>query len=514
MPPGDTTITTIVRGGEGAGGWQTLVAAPGEQRGDSVPRGDVLACLWHLSDLHICDCESPARLEYLDRYSDPDSPYRDILGDIGTYRPQESLTVHVATTMVATVNAMSIGPAAGAKVDVVVITGDLTDNAQLNELHWYQQILAGETVSPRSGSEAHSSWVGGSDLARWDERYWHPDGAPHGIAHDRPTRIYGYPTIPGLTQACRADVRSPGLTLPWLSVFGNHDGLLQGTVPISDAVRGLALGDERIIGLPIGVSPLRTAEAIPPVGPARYIHEESSPRVFVPRDQGRDLLSATDFPRLTRDDEGPNYFASDVGDLRVIALDTINPHGGWQGSIDEEQLAWLHAELTATTGRYILITSHHPSPTMINDFAPSGSRRVLGEELVSVLVSHPGVIAWIAGHVHFHAAAWRPGQGGSGFWEITTASLIDWPQQGRILEFVRTRERVTPEIAIISTVIDHGGPVSWSPSALSDAANLASISRSLAANDYRLRGGSVRGLNLESDPEVRNVVWRVPDPYA
>ena len=40
--------------------------------------------MWHLSDLHLCDSESTARLEYLDRYSDPDSPYRETLGDIGT----------------------------------------------------------------------------------------------------------------------------------------------------------------------------------------------------------------------------------------------------------------------------------------------------------------------------------------------------------------------------------------------------------------------------------------------
>ncbi|MDI1290982.1 MAG: hypothetical protein PSX37_13655, partial [bacterium] len=342
-PPGDTTIATIARGTEQDGGWRPLVSAPGEARRDAVPTGEVLACVWHLSDLHICDCESPARLEYLDRYSDPDSPYRDLLGDIGTYRPQESLTVQVATTMVATVNSMPFGPATGAPVDTVVVTGDLTDNAQLNELDWYQQILDGGTVSPRSGSEARSSWVGGTDLAVWDERYWHPDGAPHGLAPDRPTRIYGYPTIPGLTQACRADVHSPGLQLPWLSVFGNHDGLLQGTVPVSERVRGLALGDERIIGLPTGVSPLRTAEAIPAVGPARYVHNGSSPRIAVPHDERRDFVSAGAFARMTRTEEGPNYFAKDVGSLRVIALDTINPHGGWQGSIDEAQLAWLLA---------------------------------------------------------------------------------------------------------------------------------------------------------------------------
>ena len=94
---GDTTRATINRGEAGPGGWRELRSEAGEERLQEVAAGEVLACLWHLSDLHVCDAESPARAEYLDRYSDPDSPYREELGDIGTYRPQEALTVQVAT---------------------------------------------------------------------------------------------------------------------------------------------------------------------------------------------------------------------------------------------------------------------------------------------------------------------------------------------------------------------------------------------------------------------------------
>ena len=170
------------------------------------PSGEVLACLWHLSDLHLCDAESTARLEYLDRYSDPDSAYRDELGDIGTYRPQEAFTVQVATTMVRTVNGWTSAPTTGAPIDAVLLTGDLTDNAQRNELAWYQGVVEGGAISPRSGDPSRSSWVGATDPATWDERYWHPDGPPAGAEPDRPTRIFGYPTIPGLVEAARRDV--------------------------------------------------------------------------------------------------------------------------------------------------------------------------------------------------------------------------------------------------------------------------------------------------------------------
>ena len=138
---------------------------------------------------------------------------------------------------------------------------------------------------------------------------------------------------------------------------------------------------------------------------------------------------------------------------------------------------------------------------------------MLGDEVVDLLLGSGTVIAWIAGHVHFHAAG-RHGDDERGFWEVTTSSLIDWPQQARILEFVRVTDAGRPQIAIVSTVVDHEAPAQWSADALDDPAALASVSRALSANDYRLRESSLRGLNLDSTPEVRNVVWRCPDPLA
>jgi metallophosphoesterase (TIGR03767 family) len=509
--PGDTTHATIHRGDADAAGWRDLRSAAGEERPQNAPRGEVLACLWHLSDLHVCDSESPGRIEYLDRFSDPDSPYRETLGDIGTYRPQEAFTVQVATTMVRTVNEWTLGPTTGAPIDTVLLTGDLTDNAQRNELAWYQGIVEGGVVSPRSGSVDRSSWVGATDEATWDERYWHPDGPPPGMEPDLPTRVYGYPTITGLVNAARGDVESPGLALPWISVHGNHDGLLQGTVAPDDDLRALAVGSVRITGLPEGADPLITASAIAEIGPARYVHDATSPRREVAMDSGRDFLGPDEFEQTTRG-AGPKYFATDVGRLRLVVLDTVNPHGGWQGSLGETQFAWLCDQLDSTSDRHVVVASHHPSFTLTNDFAPAGAEgRVLGSEVVVTLLEHPSVVAWIAGHVHFHFSM-RHGDDASGFWEITTSSLIDWPQQARVLEFVQVSDGAGPEIAIISTVVDHGAPVEWSADALDDPANLAAVSRALSANDYRLRSSSLRGLMLDSAPEVRNVVWRVPDP--
>jgi len=512
--PGLTTQSTIHRGPERSGGWHDLEATSGEPYQHHLPAGEVLACLWHLSDVHLCDSESTARIEYLDRYSDPDSPYRDELGDIGTYRPQEGLTVQVAVTMVETVNALRTAPVSGAPIDAVLLTGDLTDNAQRNELAWYQKVVTGGVVSPRSGDDARSSWVGATDPESWDERYWHPDGPPSGVEPDRPTRLFGYPTVPGLVDAMRSDVESPGLALPWISVYGNHDGLLQGTVSPDEALSALAVGDARITGLPAGADPMITTEAIAESGPARYVHDETSPRVQVTPDPERDFTTPSEFAQTTRAtaDDDLTYFVTDVGALRVISLDTINPHGGWQGSLGLTQFEWLVDQLDRVRDRYVVIASHHPSPTLTNDYSPEGAQpRVLGPDVVELLLASPQVIAWIAGHVHFHAAM-RHDNGQRAFIEITSASLIDWPQQGRILEFLRLPG--TGEVAIVSTVVDHCAPPEWDASALDDHVNLASVSRALSANDYRLRENSLRGLTLDSSPDVRNVVWHVPDPFT
>ena len=55
------------------------------------------------------------------------------------------------------------------------------------------------------------------------------------------------------------------------------------------------------------------------------------------------------------------------------------------------------------------------------------------EELQETLKSYPNVFANIAGHNHHHAIT-PIGEGEHGFWQIQTASLLDYPQQSRVLK--------------------------------------------------------------------------------
>ena len=506
-----TLARTIQRGQSNERGWSELIEGSGEPYIDP-PDDDLvpLACLWHLTDLHICDAESPARIEYLDRLSDPDSPIRDEIGHVGAYRPQEILTLHVADAMVRTVNECDQGPLTGAPIDAVLLTGDVTDNAQANELQWYRTLIEGGTVAARSGDDSRSSWVGVSDSSTWDERYWHPDGAPAGLADDRPTQVEGLPRCPGLIAAARADFTTPGIRYPWISVHGNHDGLLQGTLPAENDARRFAVGSERIASLAPTTDPHIADSMNAMVGPVQFVLDEQAQRINIPADERRRIVEPGEHANVLG--MPGTYGVRNVGEIRLIYLDTVNPHGGWQGSIDSEQFEWLREQLTQDTDRYTVIASHHPSPTMINDFAPDGSSpRVLGSQVIDELLLHDHVIAWIAGHVHFHAALAhaRPGEEAPHLWEITTSALIDWPQQGRILEFVRSKDR----IGIASTVIDHGAPVQWR-SALTcgwSPETMASLSRVLAANDYQVRADSNLRALRDANPQVRNRVWWLAD---
>jgi hypothetical protein len=92
------------------------------------------------------------------------------------------------------------------------------------------------------------------------------------------------------------------------------------------------------------------------------------------------------------------------------------------------------------------------------------------------------VVAWVNGHTHEHTVTFHAGAGrAGGFWEITTASHIDWPQQSRLIEFAA----IDGMIVIGCTVLDTQAPNAYSGAG--DPADLAALSRELSANDWKCR---------------------------
>ena len=151
-------------------GWSSFVLVPGEDISGQAPSSEAVSVLnlVHISDLHICDAQSPARVEYMDRYADPHNPTSEFVKYVGTYRAQEILTTQTLNTMVASINALENGVVTDRPIDAVVITGDVTDNAQQNELNWYRAILDGGVVTPDSGSASEWEGVASQNPANYD----------------------------------------------------------------------------------------------------------------------------------------------------------------------------------------------------------------------------------------------------------------------------------------------------------------------------------------------------------
>ena len=512
-----------VRGQANALGWREIIEGPDEVHiGHAFPTTSTpLLLMHHLSDLHVCDAQSPTRPEYLDRWADPDSPIREKVGTIGTYRPHSMLSPHVVEAMVQALNKITVGPLSGHAIDGAIITGDTTDNAQVNEVNWYLALLDGQEFRPDSGDVTRYEGVIDDGAEHYDTRYWHPHGTPAGKEDDDARAKYGFPIVPNLLDSCRTAFKATGLRFPWYAVHGNHDALLQGTVAPEPTINGAMIAGKRYTGLPSNVSLAEVLSSFQEIGPAGYPEAFDAPYVEVSADIERRAVERGEYAQMhlaspglpaghgfnqSHVDNKHMYYSTNVGAVKLIVIDSVNQFGGWQGSLDTEQFEWLENEV-AHSDRPVVLASHHPLSKMFNSYGPIG-RRICVEEIQEMLLKYPQVIAWFAGHEHRHHIKWiGPKEEVQGFWQIETASHADWPQQSRTIEIVKD---TAGDIYCGLSVIDHAGGATYKDA--TDPIDIAALSRVLSANVWQKRaelGATHDVMWLSGRPEDRNVVLKI-----
>jgi 3',5'-cyclic AMP phosphodiesterase CpdA len=453
--PGSTLARTLVDP-DGDGLLSTGPGLPLADRTELAPRaktGATIVTLAQLSDLHVRDAQSPGRIAFLDRLGPK-------LGS--AFRWHEALTAQVVAAAVASVNA--------ARPDAVLVTGDLVDSAQRNELDWALGLLRGGTVRPDSGRHGYQG-VQAATIA--DPLYYRPD--------------VDAPRHPDLLARAVAPVRSAGLRAPWHAVLGNHDILVAGEIAPSAATRAAATGD-RLLVTPSAdlLASLRDAAPTREQVDALLTAGLQGDAIRVAPDPARTQLDAGDVvARLGGDAAVRLDRTFDVGDdLRVIVLDVVRRDAGSGGLVTAATLRALQAGLAGAGERLVIVTLHQPLDQTAG-----------GAAIHDVLDADPRVVAVLAGHTHRNAIVPRRSRAG-GYWLITTASIVDWPQQWRALRLVQT---AGGGVAIETWMADHAGRPN-------DEASLAGIARDLAFLDPQ--GG--RPAHAAGPPTARNVRLHLP----
>ncbi|HET7338038.1 MAG TPA: metallophosphoesterase [Candidatus Dormibacteraeota bacterium] len=425
--------------------------------GDAAAHEPAIARIAHLTDLHVTDGQSPARFEFVNhQWQDP--RFRELLT---MQRPHEMLNTHAIAAMVRTINALE-------DVDVVAMTGDGVDNTQRNELDNLCALLDGGAVHPDSGANGYE----GVQRVDWpDGIFWKPDGSPDGDVFQRDL---GFPRHPGLLEKAVQPFRSPGLRVPWLRCWGNHEQVCQGVGIVTPALAEAMAGSRKVIEMPADLDPDHALDIFVS-SPERFMTGAS--RSVAPDPARRPIQRADLLPS--------SYYVRDAGEVRYLTLDTVCNAGGADGSIDEVQLRWVEEKLREARDRYVVVLSHHGYDTLFN---PRGERRA--DELLRLLQRSPNVVLWLNGHIHANRITPR-----ETFWEVTTSSLVDWPCQARAVEIRRTK---SGHLAIDCTMLDHDGE------------GLAGLHRELAANVPNNGFDSWR----PGRPVDRNVTLLLPDPLG
>jgi len=415
-----------------------------------------------MSDIHICDKESPASAIYLGLKDGISSGYSAVMLE----------TTHVLDAAVQTINALHKQNS----LDFGISLGDVCNDTQYNELRWYIDVLDGKVIAPSSGVHA------GADTIDYQMPY----------------------QAAGLNKSIK-----------WYQAIGNHDHFWMGTNPVNDYIRSVYVGEdvlrmgdifvdpdginkrEYYMGVLDGSDPYGRVVSAGPVGnfPTPQKVAADPTRRSLRRQQWMgEFFTTTSVPaghgfsRANVDDDFACYsfHPKSALPLKVIVLDdtqvdadtspahspTSSPGYG-HGSIDERRYNWLVKELAdgQAAGELMIIAAHVPiGVEPPNSFVGWNSAAYVSEaKMIATLHEYPNLILLIAGHRHCNmVTAFKSPDAAHperGFWQVETASLRDFPQQFRLFDIVRNSDdTISIFTANVDTAVREGAPAAASRS--------------------------------------------------
>ncbi|MCC6488523.1 MAG: metallophosphoesterase [Candidatus Hydrogenedentes bacterium] len=403
----------------------------------------------HISDTQIVDEESPNRAVRL----------AALMAE--AWRPQEAYGLQTLDATLRVINEHHSAKGGDEPpVDFVIATGDLTDGCQHNELRWFIDTMDGHWVLPDSGEA---------------------DGELRDVAPEDNPKL-GF----------QAEGLDP--SIPWYTVFGNHDELSVGTF----AVDRTAIDEQdwkapllRLVATAFGLHLLdKNLNALEPVSlysPAilRGSEELMDPDTLelllgdleagrIVADPERHFSRRTEFIEehfnTTTAPAGHGFDESNVESgltrysvhpkdgipVRLVVMDTVAPnpppglpaHYGIMTREQFESFVKPEIEDAQAEGEFVILASHHPS----EDFdLPYPQEQVRTPEWREYVSSQPNIIAHLCGHTHVNYVEYV--DGAYPYYEIQTGSIIDYPQEGRILDIYY--DESTDTIRLESTMLSH-----------------------------------------------------------